>query len=91
MLLISCPFCGPRAEVEFRCGGELNAIAVPETTTDVAWAEHLFFHRNPKGITRERWVHAAGCRQWFGVARDTATHEIHAVWRLDEEAPEFGL
>ncbi|MEQ1611156.1 MAG: sarcosine oxidase subunit delta, partial [Hyphomicrobiaceae bacterium] len=24
MLLIECPHCGPRAEIEFRCGGEAH-------------------------------------------------------------------
>ncbi|MGH6719268.1 MAG: sarcosine oxidase subunit delta, partial [Alphaproteobacteria bacterium] len=26
MLLIACPFCGPRDETEFRCGGESHII-----------------------------------------------------------------
>ena len=33
---------------------------------------------NPKGDLSERWMHAAGCRRWFNVVRDTATHEIVA-------------
>ncbi|MEB0164296.1 sarcosine oxidase subunit delta, partial [Glaciimonas sp. CA11.2] len=31
MLLITCPWCGPRAESEFHCGGEAD-IARPLNT-----------------------------------------------------------
>jgi sarcosine oxidase, subunit delta len=43
---------------------------------------------NLKGLVRERWLHALGCRQWFVVVRSTVTHEIHATARLDELLPE---
>jgi len=89
MLLISCPWCGPRDEIEFRCGGESH-IARPEPSAeakDEAWADYLFTRTNPKGVGFERWVHAFGCRQWFNLARDTVTHEIKAVYRMGEAAP----
>jgi heterotetrameric sarcosine oxidase delta subunit len=35
-----------------------------------------------KGLHLERWVHSFGCRQWFNVVRDTATHEIVEVIRM---------
>ena len=36
MLLIDCPWCGPRAEHEFRCGGESHIArpGPPETVAD---------------------------------------------------------
>jgi sarcosine oxidase subunit delta len=89
MLLIPCPWCGPRDEIEFRCGGESH-IARPEPgeeATDEAWTDYLFTRTNPKGVGFERWVHAFGCRQWFNLARDTVTHEIKAVYRMGEPAP----
>lgn len=89
MLLIACPWCGPRDEVEFRCGGQ-GHIARPgpyDEVTDEAWARYLFTRQNPKGLHYERWVHAAGCRQWFNLARDTVTHEIKAVYGMDEARP----
>ena len=89
MLLISCPWCGPRDELEFRCAGQSH-IARPQpakTATDQAWGDYLFNRTNAKGVTFERWVHAFGCRQWFNVARDTVTHEITAVYRMGEAAP----
>ena len=78
MMLIDCPFCGPRAELEFTCGGESH-IARPAdqaAMSDAAWADYLFMRKNPKGLHYERWNHARGCRRWFNVARDTVTHRI---------------
>jgi heterotetrameric sarcosine oxidase delta subunit len=91
MLLIACPFCGPRDEIEFRCGGESH-IARPgpaEHVTDEAWGAYLFMRLNPRGVHFERWVHAAGCRRWFNLARDTATHEIRAVYAMGGPKPDL--
>lgn len=89
MLLISCPWCGPREETEFRCGGEAHIARPPDPSSldDAAWADFLFIRSNPKGLFQERWVHAAGCRRWFNAVRDTLTHRILAVYRLDEDPP----
>ena len=78
MLLITCPWCGPRDEVEFHYGGQAGVAypADPDALDDAAWAEYLFFRDNPKGPFAERWVHSAGCRRWFDVIRDTVTHEF---------------
>lgn len=92
MLLIACPNCGPRAEVEFRCGGETH-IERPGPHAEVhdeAWADYLFYRQNPKGEHRERWVHSAGCRRWFNVARDTVTHDIVAIYPMGESLPAAG-
>jgi sarcosine oxidase, subunit delta len=84
MLLISCPYCGPREETEFRYGGEDVAIPVAEETDDRTWARFLYYRSSPAGLFTERWVHTHGCRQWFYVLRDTLTHEISATAKLDE-------
>lgn len=75
---IPCPWCGDRDLAEFRSGGQADRVRPehPEGTSDEQWADYLFYRDNPKGPHRERWVHAWGCRQWFIVVRDTATHEI---------------
>lgn len=89
MLLLNCPYCGPRAEIEFRCGGESH-IQRPGPHGDVLddeWADYLFFRQNPKGEHRERWFHLAGCRQWFNVARDTVTHQVRATYKMLEPCP----
>lgn len=91
MLLIPCPWCGPRNEMEFAYGREAHIArpAEPETLTDAQWGDYLFMRRNPKGVHYERWVHARGCRRWFNVARHTVTHEILAVYRMGEPAPDL--
>ncbi|MEM7444175.1 MAG: sarcosine oxidase subunit delta [Pseudomonadota bacterium] len=90
MLLITCPWCGPRDEIEFHCGGEANIERPdkPDQLTDQEWADYLFMRANPKGRYAERWVHSAGCRRWFNVIRDTRTHRILAIYRPDEQAPD---
>ena len=90
MLLIDCPFCGPRDEDEFRCGGESH-IARPapaESVDDACWGDYLHNRANPRGLHFERWCHTAGCGQWFNLARDTVTHRIAAVYRMGEPPPE---
>ena len=77
-MLIPCPWCGDREDVEFRYGGasEVTYPQDPEAVDDASWAHFLFFRPNPKGPMPERWVHTAGCRRWFALVRDTVTHEI---------------
>jgi len=89
MLLISCPWCGARAEVEFSYGGQAH-VAYPQdphALTDEEWAQYLFVRDNPKGLFLERWVHSQGCRRWFNTARHTVTHEITAVYKPGEPPP----
>lgn len=89
MLLIPCPWCGPRNEMEFRCGGQAHLVR-PEPfdqVSDATWGEYLFTRENPRGVHRERWAHVFGCRQWFNVARDTATHAILASYPMGVEPP----
>ena len=86
MLLISCPWCGPRDESEFACGGEAH-IARPSDTdrlSDAEWADYLFMRKNPKGWHWEMWQHVTGCRKFFVVKRNTATHAVQGTWTLAE-------
>ena len=89
MLLISCPWCGPRDEIEYQCGGQshITRPEPPEAVSDETWGDYLFFRENPKGVHYERWLHAFGCRRWFNVARHTATHRIEAIYAMHEPAP----
>ena len=82
MLLIRCPWCGPRDETEFRYGGEAHIARPrdPMSLSDAEWADYLFMRNNPKGWFRERWVHASGCRRWFNAERNTMTHEIRRTY-----------
>ncbi|OEV05364.1 sarcosine oxidase subunit delta [Streptomyces oceani] len=89
MLLIPCPWCGERDEVEFRCGGQAHVAypAEPTALSDEAWRDYLFVRDNPRGWFSERWCHAAGCRRWFHVLRHTVTHEVRGGYRMGERAP----
>ncbi|SMF17933.1 sarcosine oxidase subunit delta [Tistlia consotensis] len=89
MLLIDCPHCGPRAELEFSYGHEahIERPKAPEALSDAEWADYLFLRDNTKGVILERWVHSHGCRRWFNVARDTVTYEILAVYPMGAEPP----
>lgn len=54
MLLIPCPWCGPRDEAEFHYGGQAH-VPYPEdpsAVSDEDWARYLFFRDNPKGLRR---------------------------------------
>jgi sarcosine oxidase subunit delta len=89
MLLIPCPWCGPRDEVEFRYGGEAHIARPehPEELDDAAWADYLHMRANPKGALAERWVHITGCGRWFNLLRDTLSHRILAAYRIGEKPP----
>ena len=81
MLLIPCPWCGPREDDEFTFGGQadISRPADPDALSDEAWAEYLFMRDNRRGLHREQWCHTAGCRRWFIVERDTSTNRILGV------------
>ncbi|MEU1799769.1 sarcosine oxidase subunit delta [Streptomyces sp. NPDC019937] len=91
MLLITCPWCGPRDETEYHYGGQAH-VPYPGNTadlTDEQWAAYVFYRDNPKGPFAERWMHSSGCRRWFNLLRDTASYEVLAAYRLDEPRPEL--
>lgn len=91
---ITCPWCGVRGEEEFTHGGPSH-LARPVVgdnpmgdVSDADWADYLFMRDNVKGVSLERWGHIQGCGQWFNMARDSVTHEIHAVYKMGEQPPE---
>ena len=88
MLLIECPWCGPRDEQDFSYGGEAHIARPksPDKLSDEQWGDYLFMRKNPKGPHLERWT-CNGCRRWFNVRRDTSTDEITAVYKMGERPP----
>jgi heterotetrameric sarcosine oxidase delta subunit len=76
VLLIPCPWCGPRAQVEFSYGGDATVKRPARDAPLAAWIEFVYLRNNPAGLHDELWFHGAGCRQWFTARRDTRTHEI---------------
>ena len=89
MLLIECPWCGVRDETEMQCVGEAHIVRPlqPEALSDEEWADYLFMRKNPKGMHREQWLHAAGCRRYFNVERDTVSYQISGTYKIGEQAP----
>jgi sarcosine oxidase subunit delta len=90
MLLIPCPFCGPRPELEFRYGGQAH-IARPENPAsldDNDWAEFLYRRDNTRGVHAERWRHIHGCARFFNMLRDTTTDRILTTYKTGEARPE---
>lgn len=89
MLIISCPWCGPRDQTEFSYGGEAHIIRPkdPDALTDEQWGGYLFMRKNTRGRHSEQWGHTYGCRRWFNVERDTVTYEIKSVYKAGEAAP----
>lgn len=82
MLLIECPFCGPRDQTEYSYGGDATVVRPtdPAMLDDQAWSDYLNLRANPAGEHDELWQHSQGCRRWIGVRRNTLTHEILATW-----------
>ncbi len=93
MLLVTCPYCGPRPEVEFRCGGEAHIVRPlqPSTVDDETWAEYLFYRTNPRGIHAERWLHSHGCGRWFNALRDTASDKFVVSYLMGEPRPRLPM
>ena len=87
MLLIRCPWCGPRDESEFAYGGEadISRPPDPDALSDAQWADYLFMRSNRRGKNREIWNHQHGCRRWFVVERDTVSYEIRAIFTMAGE------
>lgn len=74
-LRIRCPHCGVRAVEEF-IHGEIPATPETLTDADARDVDRAFMHTNAEGVVTERWFHAAGCRRWMTVQRDTRTNEM---------------
>lgn len=92
MLLIDCPYCGERPEIEFHCGGEAH-IARPSSPAEVPdqeWAEFLFYRANSKGVVAERWNHVHGCQRWFNALRNSLSDKILATYEMGTPRPSVG-
>jgi sarcosine oxidase subunit delta len=89
MLLIACPYCGNRPEIEFSYGGEAHLVraAQPALLDDQAWTDFLYMRSNTKGVYAERWRHARGCGRYFNALRDTTTDHFLAIYKTGEPRP----
>jgi sarcosine oxidase subunit delta len=89
MLLIPCPYCGPRPELEFRYAGEAHVARAtqPATVNDEDWAGFLYMRTNPRGVHAERWRHTHGCARFFNALRNTLTDQFVASYKVGEPRP----
>ena len=70
MLLIPCPWCGPRDgdRVRLRRRGAHRAAAeYPSARRRGTGPTISSCATNPQGPHHERWLHAQGCRRWFNA------------------------
>ena len=79
MLWLDCPRCGRRPLDEFAFGGERRTGARRIEDADARDFDEVWIFDNPDGATTERWFHAAGCRRWLTVRRDTSTDTVVEV------------
>jgi sarcosine oxidase subunit delta len=93
MLLIVCPYCGARPEIEFAYGGQAHLARPPQPSQldDQAWAEFLYMRANTKGVYAERWRHSRGCGQFFNALRDTTTDRFLAFYKKGEAPPPLSV
>ncbi|MBB3772364.1 sarcosine oxidase subunit delta [Angulomicrobium tetraedrale] len=92
MLIINCPWCGARPEIEFRYGGEAHVArpADPAAMSDQEWADFLYNRTNPKGLHAERWRHIHGCGRYFNAVRDTVSDFFVTTYKAGEPRPDIG-
>ena len=78
MLLIACPHCGPRAQIEFVYERTLDSI-VPVAAEPAEAMRRLYTRENPRGVSEELWRHTHGCRAWLLIVRHRISHDITSV------------
>ena len=89
MLLIHCPYCGPRPEIEFAARGEAHvARCAPDATGDEI-AAFLYFRANTRGYLAERWRHVSGCGRFFNAVRHTVTDKFVTTYRVGDPKPDL--
>jgi sarcosine oxidase subunit delta len=89
MLLIDCPYCGKRPELEFSHAGQAH-IARAKNPAEVSvqeWTDFLYMRDNVKGVHAERWRHTHGCARFFNALRDTTTDHFIVTYKAGEAAP----
>ena len=80
MLLITCPWCGPRAEKEFTYEEDATVRRpAMDNDSEAAHYDYTYLRDPRRGPQDELWRHGAGCGKFVKVRRDTLTHKILAT------------
>jgi len=92
MLLIDCPYCGKRPELEFTHGGQAHVARAtnPSELSVKEWTDFLYMRENVKGVHAERWRHTHGCGRFFNALRDTTTDQFLTTYRAGLPRPAVG-
>ena len=72
MLLVPCPYCGPRNSADLTLVGETEPRPDPSATAPEEWRAYLYEEHNPAGWTRETWYCRTGCGRFFVAERHRA-------------------
>lgn len=86
MLLIACPYCGERPELEFTHAGQAHVVR-PQKPSEVDaqdWVNFLYMRTNTQGPYAERWRHTHGCGKFFNAIRDTTTDHFVAFYKVGD-------
>ena len=75
MLLIPCPWCGPRSQVEFTYGGDATVERPPADAPEQAWFEYVYLRDNPRGPGFEDDAGRSDVRQHFAAHEQTACRQ----------------
>lgn len=86
MILLPCPWCGPRDASEFGHVGELVTRPDPASATREQWRSYLYLRANARGWVVETWYHRMGCRQFIKVERHTDTNETRELSAANNSA-----
>lgn len=89
MLLIACPYCGPRPEIEFVARGEAHVARPGPDASSERLAEFLYVRDNTRGLLAERWRHVAGCGRFFNAVRHTVTDKFVTTYRVGDPKPDL--
>jgi heterotetrameric sarcosine oxidase delta subunit len=81
VILLPCPWCGPRDASEFSHVGESVTRPDPDVATPAQWREYLYLRTNARGWVNETWYHRMGCRRFIKVERHTDTNETRQLRR----------
>ncbi len=78
---INCPYCGERSLDEFVYYGDATVVRPDPGAPDAMarFVSYVYERKNPPGMHRELWYHAAGCHSWLVATRGTSTHFIASV------------
>ncbi len=90
MIRIPCPWCGPRDHSEFVYVGDATKRRPDDGADGGAWFDFVYVRDNPRGPHLEYWRHAQGCGAFVKVLRDTATHEVLAAGRPEDDLAPAG-